>query len=175
MVPSDLSSFGATTKEETNEDSRRQELQENLNYSWCEDFVKNQQSIEDQPVARMTRMAKKARLCSPTPISIKKCVNISGTSTPQGQHAPFPAVCNHSFTMFLPVEHMDDDVSLPINYCADEKYNEVLHAIEFDEDVEENLDLLALEAEILCSPVQSHQSVFGAPPNLGTSSLGTRF
>ena len=70
---------------------------------------------------------------------------------------------------------MDDDVSLPINYCADEKYNEALHAIEFDEDVEENLDLLALEAEILCSPVQSHQSVFGAPPNLGTSSLGTRF
>lgn len=156
------------------EDSRHQELKEDLNYSWCAEFVINQKSMEEQPVALMTRMARKARSSTSTPLSIKKVGKQVGTSTPQGENASSPADPNHSFTMLFPVDHIDDAVSLSDNQFGDEAYDETLDALDFEEDVEGNLDLLSLEVEIPCSPLESDPSLAGIPPSLGSLTSGSR-
>ena len=162
---------------EEEDDSPHQDLKEELNYSWCADFMRVQSEYE-QPIARMTRSALQAR-ASPTPLAVKKVTRDSG-STPQNSMPSSPADTNHSFTLLFPVDKMDDTVSLSSNHFGDgmEELGELEDALKFEEDMAEGLDLLALEEEIFPNghpSLQSSQTLTGAPPRLGPMTRGSRY
>ena len=175
--PANFLSNDRTEGLEEDDDSPHQDLKEELNYSWCADFMRVQSEYE-QPIARMTRSALQAR-ASPTPLAVKKVTRDSG-STPQNSMPSSPADANHSFTLLFPVDKMDETISLSSNHFGDgmEEFGELEDALKFEEDMAEGLDLLALEEEIFPhghSSLQSHQTLTGAPPRLGPMTRGGRY